>query len=138
MYKEILRKWRIPITADMAVEWFKSVKLPSNDFLELTPMIENIRRYSDHLDQSFGKNDENFILRQLKSALRQTDQYYGIKSTNPQSLSLQFQYQYMLQNTTKAVTEAEKEQALDQTCISLTTLAKQQVTDTPKKLEAVM
>jgi hypothetical protein len=36
------------------------------------------------------------------------------------------------------VTEAEKEQALDQTCISLTTLAKQQVTDIPKKLETVM
>jgi hypothetical protein len=43
----------------------------------------------------------------------------------------------MLHNTTKAVTETEKEQALEQTCISLTTLAKQQVIDNPKKFDAM-
>ena len=51
MYKEILLKRRVPITAEIAAgEWFRNAKLPSNYFTELRTLVESIRRYAEHLD----------------------------------------------------------------------------------------
>jgi hypothetical protein len=134
MYKEILLKWRVPRTSDGASDWLKNAKLPTNDFTELRSLVEDIRKYTEHLDNWIeGRSDENLILKQVKSALRQTDNYFGVQKTNPQSLSMQFQFQYKLYNTTSNASENEKELILNQTCIALTAHAKAQEQFEPKK-----
>jgi hypothetical protein len=90
MYKEILLKWRVPITSEIASEWFKNAKLPTNDFTELRTLVENIRRYAEHLDSWLeGKRDEGLILKQIQQALARTDRHFGVQSSITIPISVQ-------------------------------------------------
>jgi inosine/xanthosine triphosphate pyrophosphatase family protein len=118
MYKEILKKWRVPITADAALEWLQNVKMNANDFTELDQLIDNIRKYASHLDTNGTgiANNESSILKYIYRALRQTDMDFGTPSGHTQSLENKFRYQHNIWTKAGMATEEEQANSLEQTC----------------------
>jgi hypothetical protein len=121
MYREILKKYRVPITSDSAADWLSSAKMTTADFRGLHALVDNIRMYASYLDTTV-KINEAFILKYVKRALQNTDRSRSTSRNDVQCLEIRFKMQYNLY--VKSVNETEEQQraAMDNTCNSLVNL----------------
>jgi transposase InsO family protein len=121
MYREILKKYRRPITSDSAADWLQNAKMTTTDFRGLHALVDSIRSYAAYLDTSIKVN-ESYILKYVKRALVNTDKARNTSRNDMQSLESRFRLQYNLYVKSANETEEQQRAALDNTCNSLVNL----------------